>query len=213
VDAFLPRVKRRPVLAHPSGPEDLRALLRRVDTPGYAAAVTEGQADQVLKRGHVVPVRVSSSPALPFCAFSVDPTVNGVRMVWQEDDQGGIRAMRLYPLEVDQLATLFPGEEVLRRLRHPEHVAGYGAFRLDDLVRGEVFLTAGGDVGQVAGKRSRDSGQVEVLLDAGTIHARTVLWDAPTRVFGTSLEQGRRIRRRAAERRRRAMRKRPRPEA
>ena len=39
VDAFLPRVKRQPVLAHPSGPEDLRALLRRVDTPGYAAQV------------------------------------------------------------------------------------------------------------------------------------------------------------------------------
>ena len=121
--------------------------------------------------------------------------------------------MRLYPLEGDQLATLFPAEEVLHRLRHPEHVAGYGSFRLSDLVPGEVFLTAGGDVGQVAGTAARGGGQVEVLLDAGTEHARKTFWDAATRVFGTSLEQGRRIRRRVAQRRRRATRKGPRPEA
>jgi hypothetical protein len=148
VDAFLTRVKRRPVLALPEGPEHLAALLRRVDTPGYAAAVTEGQADEVLKRGHVVPVTVSSSPALPFCAFSVDPTVNGVRMVWQEDDQGGVRAMRLYPLEVDQLATLLRAARGCRcKAAKADRLEGSAAIRFGRSEPGDV-RRPGGPIGR-----------------------------------------------------------------
>jgi hypothetical protein len=126
----------------------------------------------------------------------------GVRLLWIDFEERVYRAMRLYPVEVEQCARFFRPPELLSRLEHPLLVGGFGAFRLRDLRPGEPFLTLAGEVCRVAKEQEKDSSLVAVWVEPGTVHTRNVLWHHDTRVFGTSLEQGRRIERRVARRRR-----------
>ncbi len=197
---WLKRLKRRPVLALPDEPEELPTLLRRIDTPGFAAAITGEQYFGLLRRNNVI-VR------LPLHAFTLNHADQGVRFLWIEFEGRVCRAMRLRPVEVEECARMFRPPELLGRLGHPLPPAGYVAVRLGDLRPGERFLTASGDVCQVAREQEATGGYVAVWVEPETVNTRKVLWPGNTQVFCTTPAKGHSIQRRVTGRRREEKRK------
>jgi hypothetical protein len=84
---------------------------------------------------------------------------------------------------------------------------GYGAFELQDLVPGEEFFAQDGTPGKVADEQRLWPDHVEVFLGVSAESTIRLVRPPSMRVFGTSLEQARRIARRVAQRIRRAQEK------
>jgi len=197
---WLKKVKRRPMLALPDEPEELATLLRRIDTPQHAAEITAEHYFGLIKRNHVV-VR------LPLHAFALDASGCGVRLFWLDHERRSHGALRLTPAEVEELARLCRPPELLGRRQHAPAEAGHGSLRLKDLLPGESFVTASGEVCRVAREQEENSRYVAVWRRAATVDARKEPWPGETCVFATCPEQGQRLQRRVAARGRRARRR------
>jgi hypothetical protein len=86
---------------------------------------------------------------------------------------------------------------------------GFGAFRLGDLLRGEEFFSSDGKPGRVCEEQLSTTWPeyVQVWTDVGTLNALKKLLHCTALVFGTSPEHARKIARRIADRKRRALKK------
>jgi len=173
---WLNRIKERPVLALPPEPEELPTLLRRIDAPGQAAAITGAQYFGFIARGNVI-VR------LPLHAFTLDREGWGMRLFWIEFRERGCRAMRLFPEQVEQCAQVFRPPELLRRFETADAGNVFGPLRLRDLSPGEPFIAGPRQLGQVAREQREERACVAVWLDLGTLDTRKALWPGETPVF------------------------------
>jgi hypothetical protein len=214
---LLARLKGGVAVPIPEGGENAEAYHERIFTSGLKTEVTEEQYFYWLE---ILPPRwmrgshfCFAEGEAPFCLF------------WHDRE-----ARRYFPgsLAAGRRFTSARSPELLRRLSPrpttnsrtktserriqpmSDSLIGYGAFPLEDLVPGEEFFAQDGTPGKVADEQRRLPDHVDVFLGEQAETLRLVR--PPTmRVFGTSLEQARRIARRVAQRRRRAQEKGGRP--
>jgi hypothetical protein len=172
--ALLRRLRRRPVLPHPSGEESDAELRSRIDAPGQAAALTDEQYSSLLRSE-----RVAWKSVLAFVTQEADGSAT--RAFWIDPLRLTCSGCLLDEADIETLAPFFglPGRSSARREgAPPAQVTNVG-----ELECGTRFLLPDGRQGEVDERYAADLGCVAVRLDPDSEHPSRLLIMPETPVY------------------------------